>query len=552
MELKSDIESAVKIHQPCSDCGSSDALTVYSDHTYCFSCQTHTWTDGKSRADLPEQPTNHAFTDVSFQDLPSRKISERTCRKFSYGIGQYRGKKAQIAQYRDNTGLVVSQKCRLPDKKFPIVGNHSNVQLFGQHLWQPGKKLVITEGEVDCLSYAEITDCRWPVVSIVSGAASAVSCIERNIEFVESFDQVILMFDQDEQGQTAARKVADILTPGKAAIASLSLKDANEMLLAGLVKELSQAVWQANPVRPDGIINAKEIWNDVSKNLERGLAYPFSRWNDLLFGCRSRELLCITAGSGVGKSTVCAEIAYQFGIVENKNVGYVALEESLARTGQRLMSIAAGTPLHLPNTCTLADKKKAFDATLGTGNFYLYDHFGSIDSTNLIRKLKYMVAALDVEIIILDHLSIVVSGLDGNDDERKAIDYTMTELRSFAERTNVSLIVVSHLRRPGGDKGHEGGEKVYLSHLRGSAAIAQLSDAVISISRDMSSGDNNLEVTCLKNRYAGLTGPMGTLAYTPETGRLSEVADIFGDDEDCEPSPSTNTIKKATRRVEGR
>ena len=552
MELKSDIESAIKTHQPCSDCGSSDALTVYPDHTYCFSCQTHTWTDGKSRADLPKQPTNHAFSDVSFQDLPSRKISERTCRKFAYGIGQYRDKTAQIAQYRDNTGLVVSQKCRLPDKTFPTVGNHSNVQLFGQHLWQPGKKLVITEGEVDCLSYAEITDCRWPVVSIVSGAASAVSCVTRNIEFVESFDQVILMFDQDEQGQTAARKVADILTPGKAAIASLSMKDANEMLLAGLVKELSQAVWQANPVRPDGIINAKEIWNDVSKNLERGLAYPFSRWNNLLFGSRPRELLTITAGSGVGKSTVCAEIAYQFGIVENKNVGYVALEESLGRTGQRLMSIAAGVPLHLPNECTLADKKKAFDETLGTGKFFFYDHFGSIDSGNLIRKLKYMVAALDVEIIILDHLSIVVSGLDGNDDERKAIDYTMTELRSFAERTNVSLIVVSHLRRPGGDKGHEGGEKVYLSHLRGSAAIAQLSDAVISISRDMSSGDNNLEVTCLKNRYAGLTGPMGTLAYTPETGRLSEVADIFGDDEDCEPSPPTNTIKNASRKVEGR
>ena len=216
------------------------------------------------------------------------------------------------------------------------------------------------------------------------------------------------------------------------------------------------------------------------------------------------------------------------------------------------MSIAAGTPLHLPNTCTLADKKKAFDATLGTGNFYLYDHFGSIDSTNLIRKLQYMVAALDVEIIILDHLSIVVSGLDTNDDERKAIDYTMTELRSFCERTNVSLIVVSHLRRPSGDRGHEGGEKVYLSHLRGSAAIAQLSDAVVSISRDMSAGDNHLEVTCLKNRYAGLTGPMGTLEYTPETGRLSEVAELFGDEEEHTPSPVANTTEKHFSSATGR
>lgn len=552
MELKYDTAKAIKTHQPCPDCGSSDALAVYDDHTWCFSCQTHTWTDNKNHADLKVVEKNRALSDVEIRDIPSRKISEATCRKFGYGYGMYRGKRAQIAQYRDANGVIVSQKCRLPDKSFPVLGNHSDVQLFGQHLWQPGKKLVITEGEIDALSYAEITDCRWPVVSIVSGAASAVSCIARNIEFVEAFDEVILMFDMDEQGQTAARKVADVLTPGKAAIASLELKDANEMLCEGFVKELSQAVWQANPVRPDGIINAKEIWSEVSKVLESGLAYPFQRWNDLLFGCRPRELLTVTAGSGVGKSTVCAEIAYQFGIVENKNVGYVALEESLARTGQRLMSIAAGTPLHLPNTCTLADKKKAFDATLGTGNFYLYDHFGSIDSTNLIRKLQYMVAALDVEIIILDHLSIVVSGLDTNDDERKAIDYTMTELRSFCERTNVSLIVVSHLRRPSGDRGHEGGEKVYLSHLRGSAAIAQLSDAVVSISRDMSAGDNQLEVTCLKNRYAGLTGPMGTLEYTPETGRLSEVAELFGDEEEHTPSPVANTTEKHFSSATGR
>jgi twinkle protein len=86
---------------------------------------------------------------------------------------------------------------------------------------------------------------------------------------------------------------------------------------------------------------------------------------------------------------------------------------------------------------------------------------------------------------------------------------------------------VSHLKRPQGDKGHEGGEKVYLSHLRGSAAIAQLSDSVISISRDMSSGEQQIHVACLKNRYAGITGDMGTLEYNPETGRLTEVIDEF-------------------------
>ena len=217
-------------------------------------------------------------------------------------------------------------------------------------------------------------------------------------------------------------------------------------------------------------------------------------------------------------------------------MGYVALEEGLGRTGQRLMSLAINKPIHLPSDVTDEERKQAFDATLGTGKYLLYDHFGSLDSDNLLRKLTYMVTALDCKYLVLDHLSILVSGMDQEamshyGDERKAIDYTMTQLRSFTERTNVSLFVVSHLRRPGGDKGHEGGEKVYLSHLRGSAAIAQLSDSVVSISRDMTNGDNRLDVTCLKNRYAGITGPMGQLEYNTTTGRLTEVVEDFDDTE---------------------
>ena len=228
----------------------------------------------------------------------------------------------------------------------------------------------------------------------------------------------------------------------------------------------------------------------------------------LASSARPRELLCLTAGTGVGKSTIVSELAYHSANVHHQNVGYVALEEGLGRTGQRLMSIEANTPLHIPNSLTDKERREAFDKTLGTGRYFLYDHFGSIDSENLLRKFQYMVTALGVEVLILDHLSILVSGMDQEalsnyGDERKAIDYTMTQLRSFTERTNVSMILVSHLRRPQGDKGHEGGEKVYLSHLRSSASIAQLSDAVVSISRDMSSGENRLELTALKTDTRG-------------------------------------------------
>ena len=74
-----------------------------------------------------------------------------------------------------------------------------------------------------------------------------------------------------------------------------------------------------------------------------------------------------------------------------------------------------------------------------------------------------------------------MSGLDG--DERRMIDTTMTKLRSLVERTGIAMFLVSHLRRTKDDRNHEEGARVTLGQLRGSAAIAQLSDAVFGIER---------------------------------------------------------------------
>ena len=106
-----------------------------------------------------------------------------------------------------------------------------------------------------------------------------------------------------------------------------------------------------------------------------------------------------------------------------------------------------------------------------------------------ITELNIWHAGLDTRIVFLDHLSILMSGLDG--DERRMIDTTMTRLRSLVERTGISLFLVSHLKRGHTDQGHEEGARVSLGQLRGSAAIAQLSDAVIALERDQQSGSEH-------------------------------------------------------------
>jgi twinkle protein len=84
------------------------------------------------------------------------------------------------------------------------------------------------------------------------------------------------------------------------------------------------------------------------------------------------------------------------------------------------------------------------------------------------------------------------------------------------------MILISHLKRPQNDKGHEDGAQVSLGHLRGSHSIVQLSDMVVALERNLSAGDNLANIRVLKNRFNGQTGPAGTIVFNKETGRMTE------------------------------
>jgi twinkle protein len=185
------------------------------------------------------------------------------------------------------------------------------------------------------------------------------------------------------------------------------------------------------------------------------------------------------------------------------------------------MGLHCNTQLHLGEVVPEEVMDQAFKATVGSGNFVTYDHWGSIESDNLINRIRYMNKALGCKWIFLDHVSIVVSGQDG--DERKMIDMLMTKLRSLVEETQVGMLLVSHLKRPEG-RGFEEGRETTLGHLRGSAGLGQLSDMVIGVERNQQDEDlkNRTTVRILKNRFSGETGEACFLRYNNQTGRLVE------------------------------
>jgi len=361
------------------------------------------------------------------------------------------------------------------------------------------------------------------MVSLPSGAAAAKKSIQRAIPWLQGYEEIVLFFDNDEAGRKATEEAASVLPPSKCKIASLQgdYKDASDSLSANDSQSVREAIWNAKPYRPDGIVDGKSLLELVTTpSPPSDHDYPFTGLQNKLRGVRYGELVTITAGSGIGKSSFCRELAVNL-LCKGERVGYLALEESNRRTGLGLMSAAVGKSFHLGEH-DRSSLTEAYQATLANWNLFLFDGFGSFDPDLIYNRIEYLATGLDTRVIFLDHLSILLSGLDG--DERRMIDTTMTRLRSLVERTGVAMFLVSHLRRTTQDKNHEEGARVTLGQLRGSAAIAQLSDSVIALERDQQSAGKQSDTTVrvLKNRYSGEVGVACRLTYDLSTCKFNE------------------------------
>ena len=475
---------------------------------------------------------------VSNASIKDRRISSKITSKFGVTVSYDKTGKIDKHYYpyydsNESNRLLGYKERTVATKDFQIIGTNKGSGLFGQNANRSGGKyLTICEGEIDALSISEMFDGKWQVVSLKNGASSASRDIKENLEYIESFDNVVLCFDQDQAGFDAVKSCQDIISVGKLKVCKLPMKDASDMLVNGKVKEFTNAWWSAESYTPAGIIRGKDTWEHLLKD-ENLLTvdYPWKGLNTLTYGFRAKELVTITSGSGMGKTSVVKELeSYILNNTED-NLAIIHLEESIERTVKGLMSIEANAPIHIPQyerELSDTDKKALWQKSVGDKNVFFYDHFGSMSEDSLLNVIRTYAKSYDCQWIVLDHLSIVVSDQDGIADERKAIDAIMTKLRKIVQETGVGLFLISHLRRPQG-RAHEEGGQVSLSELRGSAAIAQLSDIVIGLERNQQDDDpiirNQTTLRVIKNRFSGLTGKACRLQYDSETGRLSEVLD---------------------------
>ena len=520
----------IKQHQPCEDCGSSDALAYYSDGgSHCFSC-------GRTRKDSSKQSKEYNRIErmdlIASEptDLQKRKIPQAIVQQYKYGIGSDKdGKICQIANYYNKDKELVAQKLRYADKTFKFIGNSKEATLYGQQLWgNGGKKLVITEGEIDALSVATAFDGKYPVVSLKNGASAAKKEIANNLDWINSYDEVYLWFDNDEPGKKAVNDCVNLIPVDKLRlIRHTDYKDANEVLVYTGKAGIVNAFYNAEKYKPDDIVSPDDLLDTVAEPIQVGFPYYYTKLTNLLYGRRFGEVVAVGAGVSIGKTDfVQSQIA--FDLQQGWKVATFMLEQSTKETLLRTAGKVDGIHYHVPNVEYDKEKLKQTVHSF-QDKLYMFDNFGSNDWETIQDKIRYMYHNYGCRIFYIDNLTALNAHAQ---DERRNLDALMAEVAGLAKELDIWILLVSHLNPPKSGPSHEQGGKVEQAQFTGSRAIMRWCYAMFGIERNTLHEDaeerNKGLVRVIKDRFSGnATGSTVGFVYDKDTGICHEMDEVF-------------------------
>lgn len=527
-------ESSLIGKEPCPACGSKDNLARYSDgHAYCFTpgCEHYEPGEGQEQSSKPRKKAQFNPLAGEFVTLKARGINEDTCRTLKYLKATHNGEVVQVANYyHPVTRELCGQKVRTKEKKFFVLGDTCSA-LFGWQAWPVGgRKIVITEGEIDALTVSQVQGNKYPVVSLPQGAKSAKKAILANLDYLKKFDEVVLMFDMDEPGRLATEEAAKLLGP-KARITELPCKDPNETYLEMGADPIVKAVWNAQPRKPAGLYTGAEVLAMGDVAIEHGKSWPWPSVTQATYGKRIHEMYLIGAGTGCGKTDAMKEdIAHNIAVHGEKCMTIFLEEPTLPLTIATVAGKIDGQLYHVPGR---EYDKEQYERTkkLVADNLLLFKVEDSIEPEDVIDLIREAVEGYGVKHVYLDHVTYLLDS--SGDGDLAATKQLMRNLNDLNKALPFTLYYVAHLRKKDSkSKSHEEGGRITLDDFAGGKAITQYANFAFGLERSQQDPENKdfTVFRILKDRYTGqATGLTIGLQYDPKTGKKTE-CDLFGDE----------------------
>lgn len=537
-------------------CGSSNGLQVFTNEEggyngYCFACNTYVSDPygDKPKGYKPvtfkktQEQIDEEIAEInSYQtvDLPERKLKAEYLSYFGIKIGlSETDGSTPVAHYYPyyKEGVLVAYKVRLIEgKKMWAIGSTKDCQLFGwqQAIMTGGKRLYITEGEVDAVSLFQIlkeknrgtqyAEFNPAVVSLTNGASSAPRDLSKHLKDIRQvFKEIVLVFDMDAAGKKAMEDVVKIIPD--ALCATLPEKDVNDCLVNGRSKACHDAVlFNAQRPKNTRLVLGDSLHESAKEPAVYGVSWPWKHITEATRGIRLGETIYIGAGQKQGKSEIVNTLAAHFIKEHGWKVFLIKPEESNKKTYKLVAGKLTGKFFHDP-TKPFDDEAYERAGSLLHGNLFmlnLYQHVGWETLKADIRQ-----AALEgCKAIIIDPITNLTNGMDSATANVRLQEIAQ-ELSAMALDLNVVIFIFCHLRNPDGGPPHERGGEVLSSQFAGSRAMARSCNLMLGLegNRDphLSPEERNLRtLVLLEDREFGETGRF-KMFWDNNTGLFHEI-----------------------------
>ena len=497
----------------CEECGSSDANQVFghldgSESSYCFACESFN-KDGEAYSSdkihkKGEQFVTETKSIEGIKTLPTagfRGIDQRVTELFGCKVAYSESDGSTVVNHYYPTtkegNITGYEERNVLSKGFKSLGDRKgSVELFGQTLAKQNnhKKLFITEGALDCMSLYQAIVLNTPskfksfkpsVVSLTRGATSGLKDILNNRDFVERFEEVILVLDNDEAGRKAQKEILKTFHNFK--VVDLPKKDANEMLLDGMDKELYNAcMWNSEVVRQGEVVGVDDAL--IEQALERpkfGISSPWGSLDKLTYGIRPHTITVLGAAPKQGKSEFKNQLIHHLAVEHGRPVGVFDLEVHPIKTLKQVASKEAKLNFLRPDV-DYSDKLLKDTLQVFKDKLFLYDRTGSRDWVDIRIAMEEMHLLDGVCEFFLDPLTALISRYSSSEANDK-LNEIMTDVADLVNKYPISIFCFTHINgKAKGAKQHEQGAKVLSSEFTGSRALEKWSNLGLAIERDRS------------------------------------------------------------------
>jgi replicative DNA helicase len=242
-----------------------------------------------------------------------------------------------------------------------------------------------------------------------------------------------------------------------------------------------------------------------------GIDAGFTDLNRMTGGFHNQNLVVVAARPGLGKTSLCLNVACHAAIRNGKHVGIFSLEMSKPEIMKRMISSVAEVEANRIQSGYLSreDWAKIGQATSSLSAAPIYiDDTANLTILQVRTRAQRLALEHGLNLLVVDYLQLVSGSSRRYENRTQEVTEISRGMKNLAKELDIPVIAVSQLNRE--VEKRSGNRRPQLSDLRESGSIEADADAVLFISREgMDDGEGGdactAEISIGKQRN-GMTG----------------------------------------------